>query len=47
LSLAATCGELELAAHENKTELIGGLVGRLLREHADVLHELEQKHLAA
>jgi CheY-like chemotaxis protein len=47
LSLAATCGELELVANENKTELIEALVARLLREHSDVLNELEQKHLAA
>jgi two-component system sensor histidine kinase/response regulator len=47
LSLAATCAELELAASQNKIELVDGLVTRVLREHREVLRELEQKHLAA
>lgn len=47
LPLAASCSELELAARGGKTELLDGLVERLLREHHDVLQELEHKHLAA
>jgi signal transduction histidine kinase/DNA-binding response OmpR family regulator/HPt (histidine-containing phosphotransfer) domain-containing protein len=47
VNLAATCAELELAANEKRVELIDGLMQRLLRQHQEVVHELEQKYLAA